>query len=380
MVAMRCPACGTELPDDVPACPKCRLSGSLFEIVREAAGPLTTTDPASVRTIGEILASVDISAPAAPVPAATEAVLSRSSRFPAMPAPQPLPEIAPEPAAAPAATVVEDLEEYPELPPGPTDQELERRLDEYFQLGRRFGLDFNDFEQRNAAAHLVADRTSMETVAREMFVHLVSVVAEEFESALARRNELAALAPTPSADVELEAIRQAIARGDLPGAQRRLVHVRDELQRAEEEWAVGRILVTEGELLASTVRELGGDPSPALGPFEEGRRLVRLGRRTDGERLLARGAVALWAVLEPRLLEDLRRLRDRLVEIRSGGADIEPAVAEIRSVLTELRQRNFVGTIVAYRRVRSWVEQHAPATDLPGPVGELAAARPTPSL
>jgi len=214
-----------------------------------------------------------------------------------------------------------------------------------------------------------------------MFVHLISVIAEEFEAALARRNELAALAPTPSPDVELEAIRQAIAIADLPGAQRRLAHVRDELQRSEEEWAVGRILVTEGELLASTVRELGGDPAPALGPFEEGRRLVRIGRRTDGERLLARGAVALWAVLEPRLLDDLHKLRDRLIEIRSGGADIEPAVGEIRSVLTELRQRNFVGTIVAYRRVRSFVEQHAPAGEVPDPSADMVGAlRPSPSL
>lgn len=377
MVEMRCPACGTELPDDAPACSKCHLSGSLFELVREAAGPLTTTDPASVRTIGEILATVDLSTPAVPSAPRTEAVLSRSPRFPAMPAPETVPEVE-EPTPVPR---IETLGEYPQLPAGPSDQELDRRLEEYFQLGRRLGLDFTDFEQRSSAAHLVGDRDSLETVAREMFVHLISVVAEEFEAALARRNELAALAATPSADVELEAIREAIARSDLPGAQRRLAHVRDELQRSEEEWAVGRILVTEGELLASTVRELGGDPTPALGPFEEGRRLVRVGRRTDGERLLARGAVALWAVLEPRLLEDLRRLRDRLVEIRSGGADIEPAVAEIREVLTELRQRNFVGTIMAYRHVRSFVEQHAPAGEVPDPAAEMVGAiRPSPSL
>ncbi|HLM90898.1 MAG TPA: zinc ribbon domain-containing protein [Thermoplasmata archaeon] len=377
MVAMHCPACGTELPDDAPSCPKCRLSGSLFEVVREAAGPLTTTDPASVRTIGEILATVDLSTPAVPTAARTDAVLSRSSRFPAMPGPETVPEVEePVPVAR-----IETLGEYPQLPAGSSEKELDRRIEEYFQLGRRFGLDFTDFEQRNSAAHLVGDWNSVESVAREMFVHLISVIAEEFEAALARRNELAALAPTPSPDVELEAIRQAIAIADLPGAQRRLAHVRDELQRSEEEWAVGRILVTEGELLASTVRELGGDPAPALGPFEEGRRLVRIGRRTDGERLLARGAVALWAVLEPRLLDDLHKLRDRLIEIRSGGADIEPAVGEIRSVLTELRQRNFVGTIVAYRRVRSFVEQHAPAGEVPDPSADMVGAlRPSPSL
>jgi hypothetical protein len=382
MVALHCPACGTELPGDAPSCPTCRLSGSLFAVVREAAGSLTTTDPASVRTIGEILATVDFTIPATPVSAPAEAVLSRSPRFPSMPAGEPAEEAEVEDAPETAlATELETIAEFPQLPPGSSEKELDRRIEEYFQLGRRLGLDFTDFDHRNAAAHLARDLSSEEGVAREMFVHLVSVVAEEFESALARRNELVSLAPTPSADVELDAIRQAIARGDLTGAQRRLAHVREELQRSEEEWAVGRILVTEGELLASTARELGGDPTPALGPFEEGRRLVRLGRRNDGERLLARGAVALWAVLEPRLLEDLHRLRDRLVEIRSGGGDIEPAVSEIRSVLTELRQRNFVGTIVAYRRVRAFVEQHTPAGEVGAPSGELVGAmRPSSSL
>jgi hypothetical protein len=379
MVDLRCPACGTELPGDAPACPKCRLSGNLFDVVREAAGPLAAMDPVSIRTIGEILATVDLTTPVAPTAAPTGAVLSRSSRFPSMPAPESLPESS-EPVEDRPVPVVEPLEVYPELPPGPTEAELDRRLEEYFQMGRRFGLDFTEFERRSQAAHLTQDRGSLEALGREMFVHLTSAVAAEFESALARRNELAALAPTTSADVELDAIRQAIALGDLAGAQRRLVHVRDELQRAEEEWAVGRILLTEGELLAATVRDLGGDPTPALGPYEEGRRLVRLGRRTEGERLLARGAIALWAVCEPPLIEDLRRLRDRLAELRTAGVDIEPAVEEIRSVIHELRQRNFVGTIVAYRRVRAFAERHAPAGEVALPGGVAVDARPAPSL
>jgi hypothetical protein len=368
-----CPACGTPLTGEVDSCPKCHLSDSLFTAVREAAGPLSTSDPAALKTIWEILAAVDLSVPA--VPTTSPALLTRSPRLPALrESPTPPPE-APLP-----ATPLGDLHELPSLPVGRTDAELDRKIEEYFHLGRRLGLDFSDFEGRHHAADLVEDRASLETVAREMFVHLVSALAEEFEGAIARRNELAAFVPTPSVDVEVDAIRRSVAQGDLTGAQRRLAHVRDELQRSEEEWEVGKILVTEAEMLATTVRELGGDPTPALGPLDEGRRLVRAGRRSEGERLLARGAVALWAVLEPRLVEDLHRLKDRLADLRSAGLDIQPAVEELKGVMTELRQRNFVGTIIAYRRARAFVEQHRiPGEESVGPTETVESIRPTPS-
>jgi hypothetical protein len=350
-ILLLCPACGTPLAGEVDSCPKCHLSDSLFEAVREAAGPLSSSDPAALKTIGEILAAVDLTVPA--VPSTTAGLLTRSPRLPA------LREAAPaEPPAALPSRPLADLGELPGLPTGRTEAELDRKIDEYFHLGRRLGLDFTDFEGRHHAADLVEDRASLEAVAREMFVHLVSALAEEFEGATARRNEIAAFVPTPSVDVEIDAIRRSVAQGDLTGAQRRLAHVRDELQRVEEEWEVGKILVTEAELLAATVRELGGDPTPALGPLDEGRRLVRSGHRAEGERLLARGAVALWAVLEPRLVEDLHRLKARLADLRSAGLDIQPAVEELKGVMTELRQRNFVGTILGYRRARAFVEQH----------------------
>jgi hypothetical protein len=368
-VLLLCPACGAAVPGEVDSCPKCHLSDQLFDAVREAAGPLSRSDPASLKTIGEILAAVDLTGPVEPSSPARDPLLARASSFP------PLREARPAPSReARVSPPLEELQELPSLPPGPTQAELARKVEEYFHLGRRLGLDFTDFEKRNNAAELVEDRTSLETIAREMFVHIVSALAEEFEAIVSRRNELAAFVPTPSADVEIDAIRQAIARGDLPGAQRRLAHVRDELQRAEEEWEVGRILVTEAEMLATTVRELGGDPAPALGPLEEGRKMVRSGRRSEGERLLARGAVALWAVLEPRLVDDLHRLKERLSEIRSAGLDISPAVDELRTVMTELRQRNFVGTIVAYRRARAFVDQHRPPGEEAGPAMETPAA------
>jgi len=362
------------VPGEASACAKCHLSRSLFDAVREAAGPLTAADPVSLKTIGEILAAVDLSVAA--VPSANPALLSRAPRLPALRDSSPAP--APEPPRP--STPLTDLQQLPSLPAGRTGEELDRRIDEYFHLGRRLGLDFTDFESRHHAADLVHDRPSLETVAREMFVHLVSTLAEEFEAVVARRNELTPFVPTPSADVEIDAIRRAIAQGDLGGAQRRLAHVREEMQRAEEEWEVGKILVTEAEMLATTVRELGGDPGPALGPLEEGRKMVRAGRRAEGERLLARGAVALWAVLEPLLVEDLQRLKGRLSELRSAGLDIQPAVQELRTVMGELRQRNFVGTIVAYRRARAFLEQNRiPGEETGGPVDGPASDRPSTS-
>lgn len=359
---VRCPACGHEVPEpDSPACPNCRLSTGLFEAVQEAAGNTHAPDPRYLRTIAELLASIDLSATPEPASRPAQGLLSRPARFPSLPT-------TPPPAPAPEPPPIAPLRDLPALPAARPGDDLHRRLDEYFQVGRRLGLDFTDFERRAGSAGLVDDTSSLEVLVREMFVHLLSALAEEYESVLARRNEIAQLVATPSADVELAAIQRAIAAGDLGGAQRRLVHVRDELTRVEEEWEVGRILVTECDLLVRTLRELGGDPSAAIGPLEEGRKLLGQGRRPEGERLLARSAVALWALLEPRLFEDLRRLRDRLVELRSAGLDVAPAIAELRSIAKELRQRNFVGTLTAYQRLRAFFER----TAAPEPSGTIA--------
>ena len=354
---VHCPACGHEVldPSSAATCPHCHLSTGLFRAVQEAASTSHDTDPTYLRTIAELLASVDLSSTPEPESRPAQGLLSRPARFPSLPT---VPAGGPAP-PSPAAPVA-PLRDLPALPASRTGDDLRRRLDEYFQTGRRLGLDFTDFERRAGSAGLVNDRPSLEVLAREMFVHLVSALAEEYESVLARRNEIAPLVPTPSADVELDAVQRAISAGDMGGAQRRLAHLRDELTRVEEEWEVGRILVTECDLLVRTLRELGGDPSPATGPLEEGRKFLGEGRRTEGERLLARSAVALWALLEPRLFEDLRRLRDRLVEIRSAGLDVAPAIAELRAIAEELRQRNFVGALTAYQRLRAFLERTAP--------------------
>jgi hypothetical protein len=364
-----CPACGIEAAEEHGACPRCHLSVDLFGAVREAAGSSTDTDPTYLRTIGELLATVEPAPSADPPAEPAKSLLSRPTSASELEAAGPTALAGLRNAPAP--------EQIIDLPPAPVPYaplpEIEHRLREYFQVGRRLGLDFTDFESRAGSAALVQDLDSLEILAREMFVHLSSSIVEEFESLLARRNELAQLLPTASADVELTAVRRAIGVGDLGGAVRRLAHVRDELTKAEQQWQVDRILVAEGDLMVTTIRELGGDPTPAVGPLEEGRRLFAEGHRAESERVLARAAVALWTLLQPRLLTELGRLRDRMVEERAAGLDIEPAVKELRSVSLELRQRNFVGTIVSFRRLRSAIDRAAPAGVESAAPGELSA-------
>lgn len=360
-----CPACGLEVAAEATECPGCRLSVTLFTAVREAAGTASDQDPAYVRTIGELLATIDLEKPAAPLSeGSSHGLLSRPRRVASLGAPPPPRQRTP--------TAIAPLRELPKLPDTETAGELRRRVQEYFELGRRLGEDFTDFEARSSAASLAGDGSSLEVLAREMFVHLVSTLSEEFEATLAHRNEISQLVPTPSADVEIDAIRESIRLGDLAGALRRLAHVRDELQRVEEEWEIGRILLSECDLLLQTIRELGGDPGPAQGPLEEGRKLLAKGRRPDAEQLLARATVALWTVLESRLFEDLRRVRDRMNEARRSGADIAPGIADLRDIAAELRQRNFVGMLMAYRRLRSFADRLTPVESAGVDAGVLA--------
>jgi hypothetical protein len=371
-----CPACGIETPPSATECPSCRLATSLFVAVREAAGPTGSSDPAYVRTVAELLQSVDLASGASPAPSDVPALLDQPARFPSLPPP---PELTAEPPTR-TPELLAPLQGLPALPPATSSAELRRRAEEYGALARRLGIDFSALSARLAAASLTNAEPAIEAVVREMFVHVVSSLAEEFGSELARRNEVAQHVPTAGVDVELGAVRRALGLGDVTGAHRRLVHVRDQLGQIEVEWATGRILLTECELLEATIRELGGDPAPALGPLAEGRRSLAEGRREPAERMLARAAFALWAILEPRFLDDLRRLRDRLVEERAAGAAVGPALGELRGMAIELKRRNFAGAIGAYRRLKGSVERWEPVAAAPAPAEVPAGAdRPSPS-
>ncbi len=369
-----CPACGAEAPEGATECAGCHLAVGLFSAVREAAGPAGGDDPVFLRTIGELIQSIDLSAPP-PEPPPAAGVLDRSGRFPGLRSGEPLHE---RPTREPAP--LRPLDGLPALPAASAGSELRRRAEEYLLAGRRLNVDLTGLADRVRAAELTADEASLDVAVREIFVHLTSVLAEQYEVELARRNELSQLVPTPSADVELDALRHALTVGDVSGALRRLLHVRDEIGRLEAQWATGRVLLAECDLMVETIRELGGDPAPALGPLEEGRKSLGTARREAAERLLARAAFALWAVLEPRFLEELRRLRDRLVEMRGAGGEIRPALTELRTIAEELRRRNFVGLIDAYRRLRQFAERNEPAS-AGGVPADLPAGpeRPSPS-
>ncbi|HTP53641.1 MAG TPA: hypothetical protein VML94_01590 [Thermoplasmata archaeon] len=369
-----CPACASEVPGGAAECPACKLSVELFGVVREAAGPEGRKDPVFMQTVGELLRSVDLTTAASTATTDEDEppqLLDRGGTRRRMGAP------ADRPARSPDA--VAPLDALPSLPPRVESDALRRRLEEYSQLGRRLGVDLSGQVGRAGPAALVADDAALETIVREMFVRLASTLAEEYERTLGRRNELAQLVPTTSADVEFAAIRGALSAGDLAGAFRRLDHVREQLSQVEEDWATGRILATECDLLAETLRELGGDPGPALGPLQEGRKYLGAGRREPAERMLARSAIALWSLLKPRFMEELKRLRDRILEAKSAGLDIAPAIAELRSITVELKARNFVGTIGAYRHLKAFADRAEPAGAVGGLEGVPDGAGPAPS-
>jgi len=352
-----CPACGSENPDTATECSNCHLGVTLFVAVREAAAVHEDTDPKYLQTIGEILTQLGDEVPlsTAPAPAAE---MARAHRF-----------LAPPPETAHAAAAVAEpkpVESLPVLPPAGEVPTLIRQIEEMVQIGRRQGTDLTAFHERLEAGMLSRDRATLETLNRELFVVLAASITDEYESAVGRRNELAGLVPTSSPDVELEGARESLGLGDLAGAQRRLRHVEQVLGHLEEEWATVQILVTEADLLTTTIRELGGDPRPGLGPLAEGQRRARQGLRADAEPVLARAALALWTILNPLFQRDLARLKERLLERRTQGLPLGPSVGLLRQLAVDLRHRNFASAIMSYRGLRDALDS-PPAAEPPTP-------------
>jgi hypothetical protein len=339
----RCPACGFENDDASPACARCHLGRALFDPVAEAAGR-PDSHPQYLKTIGEILAAVDAPESGADELAPSAAVLASPARFPSIAAPLPASPAASEGPAAPSG--------FPALPPAGDLPVLLRQVNDFLLLARRQGLDLTDFGQRARDAVLAQDRDTLEVLSRDLFVHLAASITEEYENLLQRRNEMSGLVATASVDVELESCRASLAMGDLAGAQRRLRHVDQQLGDLEDHWATVQILVAECDLLASTIRDLGGDPEPALGPLAEGRRLARDGDREAAEPVLARAALALWTVLEPSILHEIAGIKDTILRQRGRGTDVGAAVAQFRQLAADLRHRNFAAAIAAYRQLR----------------------------
>ncbi len=345
-----CPVCGASVEPASPECPTCHLDVALFVAVRDAAAMTRDTDPVYLKTVAELLRSVDLSAPAFEAP---------SPPAPASPAPaaEP-PDRAPRPVRAVAPLPLPEIPSLPELPRGDA---LRSRAHEYHLLAEQLGADLGDPSARASVAEESDDEEGLGVAVREMFVHLASLLVAAYDVEAARRNEIASHGPVAPADLELHAMRRAIVVGDLTGARRHLLAARATLGRLQEGWATGRILLTECELLVETLRELGGDPSPAARPLEEARRLLDGPRPERAEMLLAQTAHALWTRLEPRFTEELKRLRDRLVELREGGADLTVPLAKLRTIGTELSRRNFAGAIGAHRQLRELLGPVEPA-------------------
>lgn len=346
-----CPACGFDNPAGLSECPRCHLATHLFEPVREAAGE--EGDPRYLAAIRDILGAVDAGPEtASDAPEPTAPTVAKPAWFPGLPAS----------GIAPPPTQPRHPAGLPALPPAGDVPSLRRQIDEYLQLARRQGLDLTEFGERAREGVLTEDRSQLETLSRQLFVNLAAALTTDYEEILSRRHELTGLVPTETLDLEMEGSRAALALGDLAGAQRRLRHLDTELSELEDQWATVQILVAEGELIATTIRELGGDPAPGLGPLGEGRRLAQEGNREAAERVLARSTLALWSVLDPILLQELARLKQGMVGMRGRGADLAPAVATLRQFAADLRHRNFAAAIAAYRHLRATVDGAVAAT------------------
>jgi hypothetical protein len=354
-----CPACGFDTPDRSKACERCGLATELFEPVRLAVG-LPESDPQFARAVQEILDALGGEATAEPN-SPSPAMLAHAARFPSTPSPGAR-------AVRAGADAPRPIDGLPALPAAHGIAVARRQVEEYLTIARRQGIDTSEYAAQARAAVAAEDGPSFEVLGRSLFIHIAAAFTEEFEALVARRNELAQFAPTSSPDVEFESCRAALSLGDLGGAQRRLRHLDETLSRLEDDWSTVHVLVAQAELLADTIRELGGDPAPALGPLAEGRRLAKSGDRAGAEPVLARAGLALWSILEPVFLADLARLKDRLIASRERGADVGPALAELREIAPDLRRRSFVSVVGSYRRLRELVGPAAsPSTESPGP-------------
>jgi hypothetical protein len=358
-----CPACGAEVPADALECPRCHLAVHLFDAVREAVG-VPENDPRYSTELRELLQAVE---PTPEEGAKGPATLAYPARFPAPSGPSVPP---PEGETPPP---LDALPALPELPSGGIPA-LRRQLDDFLQVARRQSLDVADLVERSREGISLDDARTLETVVRELFVRLAAALSEQYEAEVGQRNGLVNLVPLAHVDAELAGARGSLLAGDVAAAQRRLKTAGEQLDALEESWSTFQILLTECDLLTETIRELGGDPGPALGPLEEGRRLGLEGRKDEAEPVLARATVALWSVLNPRFLPEMRRIKDALLARRAAGADVGRAVEEFRELTAHLAARNFGATITGYRRLRAFVDVPSSGPAEAAPVPSSAAA------
>jgi hypothetical protein len=256
------------------------------------------------------------------------------------------------PRAGRRATPISELPALPPLEGDDPRRALRVEVDLLYSLGRQMGLDLGAAESRIRSAVAADDLLGFDSVRRELFVQEAAALAERLEGALARGQELRALLGTETPDAELDGAREALGRGNLLGSFRVLRIAEEGLDTLEEEWETVRVLALEAELLVETIRELGGDPSPAQGPLEAARKYARAGDRAAAEPLLARALLALWHVVAPLLRGQVVDLTARLEGMERSGESTLPARHALHAMAGELRAHNFGGAVVAWRRAR----------------------------
>jgi hypothetical protein len=343
---VQCPVCGAENPPEASNCKSCQLATTLFEPVREAA-EAAPDDSDYARAIAEILAGVGPESEETGSAASDTgymAMLTAQARFPSLSEPK-----------APVASAARELTvpSLPGLPPGSGLSLVQHQVEELLQIGRREGLDLKEADARMLSALQAKNLAGLDELRRGLFVQVAGSVAEDLEIQTARRNELAPLVATASIDTELAGGRAAFGAGDLAGAVRRLRQASDGLSALEDRWATCQILTTEADLMIETLRELGQDPGPALGPLAEGRRLARAGDSDRAERVLAGANRALWGLLVPQLSASLLAIRNQLHGRPSTDQEIEPVIRELRQLAALIRRRNFGAAVTTYRRLRT---------------------------
>jgi hypothetical protein len=295
--------------------------------------------PASEATAAEADRIQTMVGPSAAIPA----TLASPARFPA-----PAPTWPPVPSRGAPVTLVPKL---PELPAGDVAEACRAQIRELQTLLRRRAVpELGEPAGEGAALGQLEERR------RALFLVASAALVDELESDLARLRELSSLVEVPQVQEQLLTARETLAGGDLFRADELLRRSSDALERSEDEWTEIRILVVEAQLLEETLRELGDEPGSALGPILEAHRVARHGDRVAAERLLARGALALWLRLSPLLARRLQSIRDGL-----DFASLAPGVRDqIRTESGEIgraiARRNFGAAILAYRRLRDATE------------------------
>ncbi len=331
---------------------------ALFEPVREAAGP-EVENPEYTRAIAEILAVVGPGGPETAAPGPGDRVRGRAP----VPGPTAAPPSAPAGSAHRTSPGGAGLPSLPALAPGVGPARLAEEVAELIDEERQLGRPIDDDSRRLAEATRASSADGLDALRRELFVKVAAALTEEYELVAARRQELAALLPTPALDEELEVARAALRGGELHRAAPAVRAARERAASLEDRWATCQILVAEADLMVDTIRELGGDPAPARGPLEEGRRLATAGETARAEQVLAGANRVLWGLLMPPLTASLRELRSRIERRGLPESEMRDVAHAIREMAALVKRRNFGAAMSEYRRLRDLAASPPPGAE-----------------